>query len=226
MECNTAATLATVASRAEHSFPGAAPLRGSRAARWILGRFGWRVDFAGFPARQGVVVVYPHTSNWDFVVMVLAKWSMGVQVSFWAKDSLFRIPLFGRWLRWIGGVPVQRHAPRGVVAQAVERFKQCKALQTYFWLGLSPEGTRKATAGWRSGFYQTAVQAQVPLCLVSLDYACRQVIANQSLRLSGDPEADFRRIADTLRGVRGKIPANAAPIRLMVPKRRGPSANL
>lgn len=215
MECSTAATLATVPSKAEPSTPCAVPLRGSRFARAVLGCCGWRVDFPDLPAQQGVVVIYPHTSNWDFVVLVLAKWAVGLELSFWGKDTLFRIPLFGRWLRWIGGVPVVRNAPRGVVGQAVDRFKQSKERQEYFWLGLSPEGTRKPGSGWRSGFYQTAFQAGVPLCLVRLDYLRRAITGTHGLMLSGDVSQDFQRIADFMHGVRGKIPDNAAPIRLM-----------
>lgn len=81
-------------------------LRGSRLARWALGLLGWRVQFDGLPAAQGVAVVYPHTSNWGFPVGLLAKWAIGLPVTFWAKDTLFAVPLFGRWLRSLAGVPV------------------------------------------------------------------------------------------------------------------------
>ena len=92
-------------------------LRGSALARAVLRLAGWRVAFDGLPARQGVVIVYPHTSNWDFVIGVLAKWGIGIPVAFWGKDSLFRVPLFGRWLRWLGGMPVDRGAPQGAVGR-------------------------------------------------------------------------------------------------------------
>ncbi len=195
--------------------PYAVQLPGSALARRVLACFGWRVYFDGLPARQGVMAVYPHTSNWDFVVLILAKWAVGVQLRFWGKDTLFRIPLFGRWLRWVGGVPVIRNAPRGVVGQAVDTLLQAKLDQQFFWLGLAPEGTRKPGAGWRSGFYQSALQAGVPLGLVRLDYARRTVTANQFMTLSGDADADFARIAAYMDGVQGHTPANAAPVRLM-----------
>lgn len=176
---------------------------------------GWRVDFAGLPALQGILVVYPHTSNWDFIVMMLAKWALGVPVRFWGKDRLFAIPLFGLWLRWLGGVPVQRTAPNGVVGQAVDTFRAHQATNRYFWLGLAPEGTRRPTAGWRSGFYQTALQAGVPLGLVRLDYGRREVCVRHFIHVTGDEVSDFARIAAVYTGVRGRIPANAAPVRLL-----------
>ena len=190
-------------------------LQGSALARWVLKLLGWRVEFDGLPAAQGVLIVYPHTSNWDFVVLVLAKWSVGLHASFWGKDSLFRIPLFGRWLRWIGGEPVVRDAPGGVVAQCVASIQNHKARGDFFWLGLSPEGTRKWTAGWRSGFYQTALQSDVPLGLAQLDFGTRRVVVRQFIRLCGDVAADMQRIAASFDGVRGQNPANAAPITLI-----------
>lgn len=198
-----------------HPFP--VQFAGSALARWLLRRMGWRVYFQGLPAQQGMLAVYPHTSNWDFVVLIIVKWAIGVPVHFWSKDSLFRIPLFGRWLRWLGGLPVERTTAHGTVALAVARFEQARAQGEYFWLALSPEGTRKFIPGWRSGFYRTAVQAGVPLGLVPVNYQQREVRILDFLRLSGDEEADFRRIAAALDGAIGCRPANAAPIRLLGP---------
>ena len=184
-------------------------------ARWVLNLFGWKVLFEGLPAQQGMLVVYPHTSNWDFVVMIFAKWSLGVQVQFWGKDKLFAVPLFGRWLRWLGGVPVDRTSPRGVVAQAVEIIQRKKAQGRYFWLALAPEGTRKYIPGWRSGFYLTAVQAGLPLGAIQLDYARREVRVLDFIALSGEREPDMARIASLYTGVQGLHPEAAAPVQLL-----------
>lgn len=201
----------------EFSAPHSLQFRGSRLARSLLALAGWKVRFQGLPSRQGVLVVYPHTSNWDFIVMILAKWSVGVSVQFWGKDKLFRIPLFGRWLRWVGGVPVDRTSAHGITAQAIEIFRHHKDRGTYFWLGLAPEGTRKFLPGWRSGFYRTAVGADVPLGVVRLDYAQHEVRVLDFIRLSGDEAADMRRIAALYEGVQGYNPALAAPIELLDP---------
>jgi 1-acyl-sn-glycerol-3-phosphate acyltransferase len=195
--------------------PHPVQFKGSAFAGRLLGLMGWQVVFAGLPAQQGILVVYPHTSNWDFVLMMLAKWSVGVPARFWGKHSLFAIPVLGRWLRWLGGVPVNRVAPGGIVRQAREIFAQRKAAGEYFWLGLAPEGTRKHIPGWRSGFYQAAVAAQVPLGLVQLDYARRLIDITCFMRLSGVPEQDMQRIALHYQGVVGKVPANASPVVLL-----------
>jgi 1-acyl-sn-glycerol-3-phosphate acyltransferase len=188
---------------------------GSALARWVLRRMGWRVRFEGLPGLQGVLVVYPHTSNWDFWVLIWAKWAIGIPLKFWGKDSLFRIPVFGSWLKWLGGVPINRISPRGVVGQAIDQFALAREQEQYFWLALAPEGTRKLIPGWRSGFYQTTLQASVPLGLVRIDYRLREVRVLDFLLLSGDEKLDMQNIAKAYEGVLGCIPGNAAPIRLI-----------
>ena len=187
--------------------------QGSRLARKLLQWAGWTVHFEGFPTLQGVIVGYPHTSNWDFVLMVLVKWATGLQVKFLAKDSLFRYPLFSRWLRHLGGVPIDRSAAHGVVAELVRMMREEQAQQRYFWLALSPEGTRKRTEGWKSGFYQVAVQTGVPVCLLRIDYGQQRVDFRQIVQLSGDLANDYARIAAAYEGVQGFHVAQAAPIR-------------
>ncbi len=189
--------------------------RGSAIARWLLRRMGWRVDFQGLPGLQGVLAVYPHTSNWDFIVLLIVKWSIGIPVRFWGKDSLFRFPVFGHWMRYLGGVPVERTSAKGMVGSTVARMQQARESGEYFWLALAPEGTRKYIPGWRSGFYRTAVQAEVPLALVKVNYVAREVTVRSFLRLSGDETADFARIAAGLEGAVGCRPGNASPIRLL-----------
>jgi 1-acyl-sn-glycerol-3-phosphate acyltransferase len=188
--------------------------RGSALATHLLGAFGWRVQFDGMPARQGVLVVYPHTSNWDFIVGLLAKWSIGLPVAFWGKDSLFAMPVLGRWMRWLGGVPVDRSSPGGVVETMVERLRAARRHSEFFWLALAPEGTRAYSEHWRSGFYRVALQADVPLALAYLDFEQKVVGVDAYLRLSGDAGADMALIAARLGHRRGCRPDLAAPIRL------------
>ena len=189
-------------------------LRGNACARAILRLGGWRVAFGGLPAKQGVAIVYPHTSSWDFVVGILAKWAIGIPVTFWGKDRLFRIPVFGWWLRRLGGVPVNRESPHGVVGQMAKALVAAREQDRFLWLALSPEGTRRRTAGWRSGFYHVALQARVPLALVCLDYPGKVVGVDRFLLLSGDRDADMAAIDRELCHHCGRRPERAAPIRL------------
>ena len=190
-------------------------LRGSPIAKAMLRMAGWRLDFEGLPGLQGVLAVYPHTSNWDFPVGLTAKWAMGLPAAFWGKDTLFKVPLFGRWMRWLGGVPVDRNNPRGIVGDMVHRMQAAREARQFLWLALAPEGTRSLGPGWRSGFYRVAVQAGVPVAVVHLDYGRKRIWVNTFLQLSGNAEADMAAIAAELDGVRGLRAEQAAPIRLV-----------
>ena len=192
-------------------------LQGSRLARGLLRLAGWRVQFDGLPSRQGVLIVYPHTSNWDFVIGVLAKWAIGIPLAFWGKDTLFRLPLLGRWLRWIGGVPVDRASPQGAVADMVARLSEARREDRFLWLALSPEGTRSYRDHWRSGFYRVAHQSELPLALAFFDYDERRVGVDCFIRLSGDVDHDMAAIAARLGHHRGCKPELAAPIGLPRP---------
>lgn len=188
-------------------------LRGSAVARGLLRLLGWRLQFDGLPAPQGVIVAYPHTSNWDFPVAMLAKWGVGLPVTFWGKDTLFRVPLFGRWLRWVGGLPVARHTPQGAVGHMIEAMREARAGGRFMWLALAPEGTRSLGTGWRLGFYRVASEADVPVALVFIDFGRRAIGFDSFWRLSGNLAADFAVFARRLQGVRGLRPRLAAPVR-------------
>lgn len=192
--------------------PGA--FRRSALARVLLSLLGWKLVFEGLPSRQGVVIVYPHTSNWDFVFLILAKWSAGIPVRFWGKDSLFKWPVLGAWLRWLGGVPVRRDSPHGAVGQMARTVAESKAKADFFWLGLAPEGTRKWVPGWRSGFYRVALEAQVPLGICSINFREKTIRVTDFLVLSGNVQSDMRHIAEALGSAVAKYPAQAGPIQL------------
>jgi 1-acyl-sn-glycerol-3-phosphate acyltransferase len=189
-------------------------LRGSALAQAMLRLAGWRLFFKGLPDRQGVLIVYPHTSNWDFVVGLLAKWGIGITVTFWGKDSLFKLPLFGRWLRWLGGVPVDRASANGIVGQMARDLMAARDEKRFLWLALAPEGTRQRAATWRSGFYHVAREARVPLGLVFLDYGRREVGVEHFMMLTGDVQADMAEIRQQLSHRTGRHPERAAPITL------------
>jgi len=186
---------------------------GSALARAAMRVAGWRVRFDGLPAPQGVAIIYPHTSNWDAVVGIFAKWAIGIPVTFWVKDSVLRIPLFGRWMHWRGAAPVDRRAANGIVGQMAEALKAARADGRFLWLALAPEGTRRLTEGWRSAFYHLALEAKVPLALAFFDYPRREVGIERFLMLSGDRNADMAEIAREYVTRIGMRPHLAAPIR-------------
>ena len=183
-------------------------------ARALLRLLGWTlIEPKERPARA-VLVGYPHTSNWDFMYAMLARSAIGMPAKVWGKDSLFRVPLMAAWMRWLGVVPVQRNSPRGMVGEMVELMTQARAHDQFYWLALAPEGTRSRAEGWRSGFYQVAQRANVPLALAYIDYQARALGVCAHVRLGSDAEANMALIAQHLSAGHGKFPDQASPIRL------------
>ena len=185
--------------------PKAVPKRGNwlsaALGRWGLGLAGWRFE-GNFPdIPKCVVIVAPHTSNWDFPVGLAAMYALGLRVAFLAKHSLFRPP-FGAFLRWWGGVPVDRGAAHGVVEQSAQVMKERERL----YLVVAPEGTRRKVARWKSGFYRIAHAAGVPLVPVAFDYRERVVHLMPPFEPSGDYEADLPRIQALFVGILPRNP--------------------
>ncbi len=185
--------------------PASLPKRGNplmaAVARSALRRAGWRIE-GGLPdLRKVVAVMAPHTSNWDFVLAMTFMFAVGIRFSWLGKDALFRGPL-GPLMRWLGGVPVRRDAPTGVVGQAIAAFGG----REKFILVVAPEGTRKATSTWKTGFHRIALGAGVPLFVVSLDYPRKLIILGPLLEPSDDAQVDIDRIQERLQGVQGKFP--------------------
>ncbi len=161
------------------------------------------------PAPKGVIVIYPHTSNWDFIVGMLYKLGIGLPVRWMGKDTLFRWPL-GPLFRRLGGIAVNRRAHTGFVETMLAEF----AREDWMWLVIAPEGTRSRTDHWKSGFYRIAVAGRLPLGLAYLDWGTRTVGVDTYIELSGDADADFGRIRAYYEGKRGRRPAQASDIRL------------
>lgn len=170
-------------------------------ARWLLGLFGWKVVYVPPTVPKAVIVVYPHTSNWDFPIGILARSTVRLPISYAGKDSLFRWP-FGILFRWLGGIPVDRSRRTGFTRQMVEEFEH----RQRFYLAIAPEGTRRATNGLKSGFYRVALAANVPLGCAFIDYAHREVGIRDYLTLSGDESADLKKMAGIYAGRHGKYP--------------------
>jgi 1-acyl-sn-glycerol-3-phosphate acyltransferase len=182
-------------------------LKGRRWAERVLALFGWRVDVAPPPAKC-LIVVYPHTSNWDFLWGYLAKLAVGLPVHFVGKDSLFRGPA-GTLLRRMGGIPVNRREPAGFV----EGLARELAARPRMLLAIAPEGTRSYTDRWKSGFYRVALAAKVPVGLAFIDYRAREVGLRTYLALTGDEARDLAAIRAGYEGKVGKRPALAGAIR-------------
>ncbi|MGB2817461.1 MAG: 1-acyl-sn-glycerol-3-phosphate acyltransferase [Burkholderiaceae bacterium] len=181
------------------------------AARRLLALFGWRVRFDGLPGPKGIAIVYPHTSNWDFIVGLLAKWTIDLPIRWVGKETLFRGltgATLGRLMRLWGGRPVDRSNQSG----AVEQLAQLMQSEPWFWLGLSPEGTRRHTDYLRSGFYHLALKLDLPVALAYIDYRTREIGVMEFVHMSGDLARDLELLRRFYADKVGRFPSKASTI--------------
>lgn len=160
-----------------------------------LAGLGWRVS--GYrligqplPDGPGIVIGAPHTSNWDFFAVLAAMWTQGRPMRVLVKKSWFRPPV-GWVLRAVGGIPVDRDNPAGVVEELTSRVRHGTGEGL---LVMAPEGTRSRRTYWKSGFYRIALGANLPVTLASIDAGRREVEIGPTLRMTGDVHSDMDRI--------------------------------
>lgn len=155
----------------------------------ILRVIGWRV-VGDLPAKHKFVLIgAPHTSNWDFPLMLLAVLRVEMDVHWLGKSSLFP-PVFGAFMRSLGGIAVDRSKNNNLVAQLAELFQQRDELIVI----IPPEGTRSKVERWKSGFYHVAATAGVPILLGFVDASRKQIGFGPLFFPSGDYETDLPKI--------------------------------
>lgn len=170
---------------------------------------GWSVDDR-FPQQNKYVLVAAfHTSNWDFIYGILAKWSLQERLNWVAKHTLFWGP-FDYIFRSMGGIPVDRRMPQGFIDKMVEQFNSREVMK----LAILPEGTRSHVKYWKTGFYYIAVQARVPIALGYFDYANRVLGVGKTFYPSGDIEKDMQIIREFYADKTGRHPQNQGAIEL------------
>ena len=165
-------------------------------------RQNWQVEGTAPHPRKFVVIAAPHTSNWDFIHFIGAADGLNLDLSFMGKDSLFRWP-WGRMMRDLGGIPVDRSKATNMVDAMVAEF----ARRTEFMLTIAPEGTRGKVRQWKTGFYHIALGAGVPMVLGMMDYRRKVVGLGPAIWPTGDYAADMQEIGRYYSQCTPKYPA-------------------
>jgi hypothetical protein len=167
---------------------------------WVYRGMGWSYgDLGGVGIRKCVICVAPHTSNRDFIMGKLFYTSIGCNARFLIKKEWFRFPLnliFGP----LGGVPVDRSRAALLTEAMVKEF----AGRESFQVAITPEGTRKAAKEWKRGFYHIARAASVPILLIYMDYAKKEMGVCGVFHPTGDARGDIEAIRRHYRGVCGR----------------------
>lgn len=150
-----------------------------------------------------VVIGAPHTSNWDFLLMLAAIFITRMDVKWMGKNSLFP-PILGSVMRWLGGIAIDRNQSQDIVLQMAREFRANDALT----LVIAPEGTRKKVSEWKSGFYYIAYKAKVPILMTVIDAGSKEVRFAGTFIPTGDYQADLPNILEHYTKAQGIIAEN------------------
>lgn len=172
-----------------------------RISKFILKSLGWSIKCNVDLPDKSVICVAPHTSNWDLPLGLMVYKSMGRKASFLIKKDWFFFPM-NMLFNALGGIPVDRSRKTSLTEQIAEVYNS----KEKFELAITPEGTRKAAAEWKMGFYYIALAAKVPIIIASIDYKKKKVVFINQLIPSGDAEADLATIKTYYKGVTAKFP--------------------
>ncbi len=194
-----------------HLEPGPSVPRRGGALRQAIGRAilrvtGWRIEGMVPDLPRFVIIAAPHSSSWDFVLGIALVFALRLDMRFIGKAELFRGPL-GALMRALGGIPVDRTHPQGLVEQVAARFRDAERLI----VAIAPEGTRKPVDRWKSGFYHIAARAGVPIVPGVFDNAARTMRLLPAVFPTGDADADMGRLRRLYAGVRRREETSAAP---------------
>lgn len=184
----------------------------SRLARIGLKMLGgW--EFEGpYPTEpSSVMLAGPHTTNLDGLLLVLVTRSVGLKSNWMVKDTWTKAPI-GWVTKRVGAIGVNRSKATGMVEQMAEQFDRRDDLH----LMIPPEGTRSYAEHWRSGFYQIALAADVPVICSYLDYRTKRGGMGAPYRLTGDRRVDMDHFrAEYAEGTEmARYPEKYGPIRL------------
>lgn len=179
--------------RVDIDVPANVPTQGNRftrgLGRTLMRMLGWKLGGELPNVKKCVFIGAPHTSNWDFIVSMISILALGLRASYLMKKEAFFWPLAG-FFKALGGVPTDRKAAGGVVANIAEQYRTHDKM----WVVLTPEGTRSKVDKWKSGFIQIANQAKVPVVCVAFDYPSKTVHIGKMFHPSGDDEKDMQDI--------------------------------
>lgn len=146
---------------------------------------GWRVKGDLPEQKKLIVMVAPHTSNWDFITAMAAISGAGVKWSYMMKKEAFIFPFKSLFIK-LGGVPIDRSQTEGLVEQVADAFKR----QDKLWLAMTPEGTRSKVSAYKTGFLRIAQLADVPILVVAWNYPTKEIVLDRIWNTTGDVAQD------------------------------------
>ena len=171
--------------------------------KFLLRIFGWKTVGGIIPEPKVIVLGIPHTSNWDFILSFVYYRAVGGKSNTMVKNEFFFWP-FGYFVRWMGGIPVDRSKGASLVKQILAEFEKREVMH----LAIAPEGTRQPVAKWKGGFHTIARTANIPVYMAFFDWGRKRIGYTDKIELTDDLQADLKRIRQWYKdhGIVGRHP--------------------
>ena len=170
----------------------------------IFKLIGWKLE-GNLPNRSKLVLVaLPHSSNFDFILALSVIWGWGLKLNYMGKHTLFKFP-HGFFFRAVGGIPVDRRSPQGLIEKMTSEFNTRSSLM----LGIAPEGTRNSDGTLKAGFARIAMAASAPVVPVIVNYKTKTLTL-------GTPITDLSSVESIIAAVKeqGQSGHRRAPAKL------------
>ena len=167
----------------------------------LLSVTGWKVTGQIPDMKKLLVILAPHTSNWDFVYGMAMVLSLKMKIYWLGKHSLFKKGVT-RLLKSLGGIPVNRNDSKNIINDVLDIANR----EGGILIGLSPEGTRKKAEKWKSGFLRMAQSMECPILLVAIDYPSKEISFRELFYPTGDNQRDIEYLKKYYKDFMGKIP--------------------
>ena len=161
-----------------------------RLGKIVLKIFGWTVKGTISDKHSQdklVIIVAPHTSNWDGILGIATVAGLDARITFIGKHTVFKFGL-GTFLRYMGGIPVDRSKPGGIIQDAIDQIKKIDGSL----IAMSPEGTRSKVKEWKTGFLRIAKELNTKIIPDSLDFAKKEILLGKAFTPSGNNDEDIK----------------------------------
>ena len=175
--------------------------------RTVLSFLGWTVnggisdEYAG---QKLVVIVAPHTSNWDGILGVATIAGLDAKITFIGKHTVFKYFGLGAFMRYMGGIPVDRTKPGGIIQDAIDQIREINGTL----IGMAPEGTRSKVKEWKTGFLRIAEELNTKIVPASIDFAKKEILLGKIFKPSGDNQKDIAYLKNYYKAFTPKHPEN------------------
>ena len=170
-----------------------------KISSWILNLRKWEIDGVIPDDKRVVLVIGPHTSNWDFIIGILVILSLDAKINWIGKHTIFKRG-FKRLLTKLGGIPVNRQDP----SELFSKIREITQKSNGYLIGMAPEGTRKKVLKLKSGFIRIAKQTNSKIMLAGIDFKKKIVNLDNFFTPSGNLDDDLNYVKNYFSRYTGK----------------------